>query len=419
MEQKNTWLIKICCVIAAFSLWLYIVNVGDYAVTRTVTVPVDLVNVQSVTERKLAILPGQKFMVTLNVKGTPSDIELNKDQFKVVADMSMYALSKGEIRIPVIIERQPVNVTVLNSGSYYIKVEFDDYVEKTVPVKFNIEGKLKEGFYALEESISPTEVSVSGAARYVNKVVRAEASKNIENLDKDLNLRLPLKAVDDSGKEVENVNLNINVVEVKIPIKETKTLPVKINTKGTLKKDIHLKSLTAVPDKIEVVLKNDTNNITYIETEPIDLSSITSSEEIPVKIIPKEGVILLNNDNIIKVKAIVEKVESKTLTKDISIKNLNDNFTASLSSVKANITVLGLESVIDKINNENINCFVDLSSLNSEGEYSIKVNTSIPYDLSNITVNPETIKVVLKKKETQTVNDPSQNVNTTPIQGGQ
>lgn len=419
MEQKSTWIIKICCVIAAFSLWLYIVNVGDYDVPRQVTVNVEPINVESVTERKLAILPGQKFTVTLNVKGTQSDIELNKDQFKVVADMSAYALSKGEIRIPVRIDRQPVNVTVLNSESYYIKVNFDDYAQKTVPVELKIDGRVKAGFFALDETISPTEVTVSGAAKYVNQVARVEAKKNIDNMDKDLNVSLPLKAVDASGKEIENVTLDMKTVSVTMPIKRTKTVAIKVNTKGNLSKDLYLKSLSAVPDKIEIAGGDVVNSISYLETEPIDLSSITSSKDITVKIIDQDGITLLDSDGSVRVKVVVEKIINKNFSVNISIKNVNDNFTAALSSEKATVTVTGVESAINEINSGNIYCFVDLASINSEGEHNVEVSVSVQGSTSKVSVNPETVKVTLKKKEVPANAGAGQNSNTTTAtQGG-
>ncbi|MCM8710726.1 CdaR family protein [Clostridium sp. SYSU_GA19001] len=419
MEQKDTWLIKICCVIAAFSLWLYIVTIGNNEVTRRVTVAVELTNIDSVTDKKLVILPEQQFTVALNVKGTPADIELGKEQFKVVADMSMYALSKGEIRIPVTVERQPVNVTVLDSG-YYVKVMFDDLVQKSVPVKVSISGKAKEGFYAFPQTINPTEVIVSGAAKFVNAVTAVEAGKDINNYEEDINFNLPLKAVDADGKEVKNVSIDTNTVQVTIPVKRTKTVGINVKTKGNISNEFYLKSLVPQPEKVDIAGGNAINNITALDTEPVDLSTLSPNKNIVVKLIVPEGISLINSDGTVKVKANLEKVISKTYSLNIGIKNLNEVFTAALDIQKVSITVSGAESTINTIKEEDFSAFADLSGITSEGEYSLKINTIIPQGVTKISTNPQSVKVTLKKKEASAAGNSDAAASTNaPTNGGQ
>lgn len=418
MEQKNTWLVKVCCVIAAFSLWFYIINVGDSEVTRQVTVSVNPINIESVTERKLAILPGQKFSVTLNVKGSPADIELYKDQFKVVADMSMYALSKGEIRIPVRIDRQPVNVTILNSGAYYVKVNFDDYMEKTVSVKVNLQGKVKDGFYAFSQNIEPREVVVSGPAKFVSQVTAVSAQQNIDNTDKDLDVTLPLKAVDAKGEEVENVTLDQHNVKISVPVKRTKTVGIKVTTKGKINNDLYLRSLTPNPEKVDIAGGDVINSIANLETEPIDLSTITESKTISIKILNREGITLLDSDGTINVKVVVEKIVQQSFQLNIGMNNLNEAYNAELDIKKTTIKISAPESVMNGIKSENFSCSIDLASVNTEGQHSVQVNAAIPEGTERVSLSPQTVKVTLKKKEAPVSTEPT-GTQTTPTNGGQ
>lgn len=405
MEQKSTWLVKIFCVVAAFSLWIYISNVDNNQITQRVyNVAVTPINSEVLADKKLAMLPEQQLTVTLNVKGTPTDISLGKDQFKVLVDFSMYALSKGEIRLPVIIERQPANVTILNSDTYFVKVQFDDLLEKSVPVKLSLSGKVKEGYYSLEQSVRPTDVIVSGPARYVNQVTAVEAKGDLKNADKDLTLSLPLVPVDSSGKEVKNVEKNADKVEILMPVKKTKTVTISPDTKGTIGKNMLLKSLTPVPERVDIAGDEDIiNSITSLKTEKIDLSKLTADSNIVVNIDVPAGVHLLNSDGTVKVKVAIDKVLEKTITLDIGVKNLNEAFTASLNILKVNLVVSGTENQIKAIKDSDFSCDVDLKDLNTEGEHTVQVNSNIPSGINEISISPQTIKVVLKKKETQQV----------------
>lgn len=402
MEQKNTWLIKVLCVIAAFSLWIYISNVDNNQITQRVyNVVVTPINTEALTDKKLVMLPDQQLTVTLNVKGTPTDISLGKDQFKVLVDFSLYAVSKGEIRLPVIIDRQPANVTILNSDTYFVKVQIDDLLQKNVPVKLSLSGKMKDGYYAIEQNMSPTDVIVSGPARYVNQVTAVEAKGDLKNADKDLTLSLPLIPVDSTGKEVKNIIKNAEKVQVNMSIKKTKTVSVTPDTKGTLGKNMVLKTLTPIPEKIDIAGdENIINGITSLKTEKIDLGKLTPDSTEVVNIIVPEGVHLINSDGTVKVKASIDKTVEKSFSLDIGVKNLADSFTAVLGTTKASLVVTGSEAQINALKDSDISCSVDLTNINTEGDHTLQVNVSLPSGVNLVSASPPSIKITLKKKDT-------------------
>lgn len=403
MDQKSTWLIKICCVIAAFSLWLYIANLESNQIPQRISVPVTLTGLENVTEQKLKILPPmQPYTVTLNVTGSLTDVQLNKEQFKAVADFSEWVFTKGERTIPVRIERQPANVTIVNTGTLSIKVAFDDLKEKNMPIKISQDGKIKDGFFALEPSLTPSDAHISGAAKFVDQVDHVEVKIDLKNADKDLNLKLPVKAVDASGKEVKNVDVSPDSVEISIPIRKTKTVGINVKTKGTINKDYILKSLTPTPDKVDIAGGENVNGINTLDTEPIDLSTLTPNKVVVVKIIKPEGINFTNSDGTVKVKATLDKIIQKTFSLDIQIKKANDNFNITLDNPKLSLVVTGPESQINALKNEDFNCNIDIGAINNEGDHSVRVNYTLPEGISKVSANPENVKVTLKKKGEQT-----------------
>jgi YbbR domain-containing protein len=406
MDQKSTWLIKICCVIAAFSLWLYIINETNTQTTQNILVPVELTNLEIANEKGYAVLPGQEFNISLNVKGSTADIASGKNQFKVVADMGLYVVTKGDNNIPIRVERQPVNVNILNSQALFVKVTLDDLIKKTFPVKVNLSGKVKEGYYAYPQNTAPTEVEVSGAAKYVNQVVAIEAKSDLKSTDKDLNMKLPLRALDAAGKEIKEVNISPDTVEVIVPVKKTKTVPITVETKGTLNKLYSMKgSLVPTPDKVEIAGDEAIiNNVTALKTEQVDLSTLTPNKAIAAKIILPPGVTLLDSDGTVKIKATLDNVISKTFQGLIQFKNINEAYTAVSDNSKFTIEVSGPAEIVNAIKNEDFNYTIDASSFTEEKEHTININVKIPEGAAKVSQTPQSVKVTVKKKETQPTN---------------
>ncbi len=400
MEQKNTWLIKICCVIAAFSLWLYIINETNIETNQELAVPVELTNVEFVNEKGYALLPDQQFTVKLKVKGSTADIAYGKSQFKVVADMGIYAVTKGDNYIPIRVERQPVNVKVLNDTGLYVKVTMDDLIKKTLPVKVNLSGKTKDGYHAFPQSIAPTEVEVRGAAKYVNQVAAIEAKSDLKNSDKDLNMKLPLRALDAAGKEIKDVLISPDTVEVIVPVKKTKTVPITIDTKGTLNKAFSMKGLVATPDKVEIAGDEDSiNAITSLKTEQIDLSTLTPNKTVVAKIILPPGISLLDSDGTVKVKATLDNVIEKTFQAQIQLKNINEAYTAVLDNSKLSVTVSGPEELINAIKNEDFNYTIDVANFTEERDHVININIKIPEGVTKLSQTPQSVKITIKRKD--------------------
>ncbi|MCJ7690049.1 MAG: hypothetical protein MUO60_12105, partial [Clostridiaceae bacterium] len=154
---KQEFIIRVCCIIAAFVLWLFITStenpISDYKIKN---IPVQLVNMDILGDSNLVLVPGQELEIDLSIKGANTSILLDKkaEDFTVVADLSAYALRAGEQKIPIEIRRSPDNINVVNSDSLFIKVTLDKLIETKLPIKFNISGEPKQSFYASKPKLS-------------------------------------------------------------------------------------------------------------------------------------------------------------------------------------------------------------------------------------------------------------------------
>ncbi|MBM7869660.1 YbbR domain-containing protein [Clostridium pascui] len=400
-NKKEQLIIKICCLIAAFGLWLYTTNVLNPIRTYKKSIPVVLMNADAIGQSNLTLIPGQNPSITLTLKGTANDVySVTENQFKVVIDLGAYVLKKGENIIPVELKEIPNNIKVVNTENLWAKVEIDELEEKVVPIKTDIEGKAKEGYYALKTNINENSARITGAARYVEKVDAVVAKYNISNRTSDLQQAVSLKPVDKNNNVVDYVKVEPSYVNVKVPIKKIKSIPITVKTTGELSDKI-LNSIISIPSSIEIAGEDALiNSITSLNTETIDLST-SSKDEIDVKLIVPEGVTLINNNGYVKVKITSNNILQKTISSTIKFINKGEDYDVTLDVSQVNIMIKGTGDILNDI--ATLESYIDLNSL-KEGTHSVPISVNIPSNVSLVSMTPSNINVTIKKKVVETIN---------------
>lgn len=400
-NKKEQLIIKICCLIAAFGLWLYTTNVLNPIRTYKKSIPVVLMNADAIGQSNLTLIPGQNPSITLTLKGTANDVySVTENQFKVVIDLGAYVLKKGENIIPVELKEIPNNIKVVNTENLWAKVEIDELEEKVVPIKTDIEGKAKEGYYALKTNINENSARITGAARYVEKVDSVVAKYNISNRTSDLQQSVSLKPVDKNNNVVDYVKVEPSYVNVKVPIKKIKSIPITVKTTGELADRI-LNSIISIPSSIEIAGEDALiNSITSLNTETIDLST-SSKDEIDIKLIVPEGVTLINNNGYVKVKITSNNILQKSISSTIKFINKSEDYDVTSDISQVNIIIKGTGDILNNITT--IESYIDLNSL-KEGTHSLPIGVNIPSNVSLVSVTPSNINVTIKKKVVETIN---------------
>lgn len=402
MEEKNKrqqLIIRACCIIASFVLWLYIFNVENPIRERKISVPVTVVNQDKLIESKLVTVGEEQANVSLTIKGNASDVYLVKpEDFKLESDLGAYGVKKGENKIPVVVKTSPQSVRIVNNENLWIRVVLDDLKQKAIPIKVVIEGKAKEGFFAMQPIYKTTEVEVNGPSDSIKRVSSAVAKFDVKNSTKDIVTVLPLQPLDSEGNIVKDISIKPESVEITVPIKKIKSVPINVKILGDLNSESNIKSITPIPETIDIAGDEKAiSNISSIDTENIDIRKINSKDSMEAKIIVPKNVILINSNGTIKLNINLNKNTQKELSLDIITKNLGNNYTVNLDKSKVSIIVSGTENIINNLKPENVECFIDLSSL-QEGEHTVNINVSLPDGVSKISQDPSNVKATITKK---------------------
>lgn len=401
-KAKNKEIIvRVVCLILSFGLWLYISNVEnptrEYRLDK---VPVEILNVETIKDQKLAVSPNQELYVTLNLEGPANEIyKITPEQFKITADLSAYALKKGENSIPVNIVNYPKSINIKNTNFLRVKVRLDDYVEKSIPIKSELKITARQGTHAEFPQIKPINALISGAGEYVNSVKTLVVSGDIRNADSDVSMSLPIKALGENNKEIEGVNIDPVNAEVLVVVKKGKFVPVNVSTTGKLPEGLVLKGLSPSTERVEVVGNDDVlDKISEVYTEPIDLSSITDSREVISKLTLPRNVQLSDDQQQIKVKIVINALITRQYQIPITTKGLTDGFQSSMNPQNITVVLRGIEDDITSFNIEDIKAEVDLTN-SKEGENVLPVMlTNSNNKVQVVSENPDKVKVTVSKK---------------------
>lgn len=422
-SKTENIIVKICCIIASFALWLYIFNIENPIKEQKITVPVNIVNKESMNELELALMPKEVNTVTLIIKGNVKDIySVKAEDFKVEADLNSFGLKKGENKIPVKVKKSPGSIKIVNEENLWTKITLDKLKSKTVPIKIKVTGTPKDGYAALNPIIKEETATIYGTETYINKVKEVVGKCNIEGKSSEIKTNISLQAKTYDGDIINEVSVEPSKVYVKIPLTRIKRIPVNMRLSEDISNNKNIESITPLQSEVEISGEEEViQNIKYIDTEMININSIKIGQEnIESNLVVPKGVILVSGNNTIKLKVkfkVIEdkkedeknkdkdkeenkedKIIEKKATKDINIINELKDKEVLLSQSNVTINMKGNKDIIDKINVDNIKCYVDLKNV-SLGENIVKVIVDMGDNKIDYSVNLDSIKVTVKEKQ--------------------
>ena len=399
-KNKQKIIVQLVCLLLSLGLWIYVTNIENpiksYELSK---VPVEIKNADSLKKAGLVLSPNQEFYVNLKIEGNNQDLfSVDKSDFTITVDLNEFVLKNGANKIAVNIENAPSTVKIKNSNGLTITINTEEYSTKEVPVKSKINVISKSSYYVATPIFTPETIVVSGPESLVNKVTKVVAEGEESNAIKTIVKNYIVTPVDENDKEVTGIELSQKWAEAIIEINEGKTVPIKINTTGTLPSGLRLKSISSTTTEIGITgPESALNSINEIGTETINLSEIKDSTNIDVALGIPDGILIHNGENSITVSIVVEKVQTKEFTIDYSIIGQQEGINVVPDNNKVTITVSGFEDVLNTLTEANFTAELDVSEYTEEGEFS-KAPTVNLVGVDNVNIdNVSEIKLTVSK----------------------
>lgn len=397
--RDNT--IKILSVIFAILLWFYVITEQNPVVPKDITVPVKIVNAESLNKNNQIVLdnPGS-YYITLKLKGKKELLDtVNQDTVSAYADVSGY-MAVGVNTVPVTVSGLPEGTTVTSRSEHNIKINIDRKVVVQRPVAISITGNPKGGLATLDALLTPSEVVLTGAESVINTVKTIKVDVDIAGVDASVNKRLPVRLLDETGKDVYGIQLDTPYINVSVPISNTKRVPIQLVLEGDAAEGYMIVDKLIQPKEILVTGSQDAlDSLVAINTIKQVLNNLMADVTLQVVLDLPEGIRLVNANEQINAVIGIQKVVTNTIEiSNIEYKNLDQKYIVSNAAAKTvRITIRGPEELLKDAQN-NIMLYVDLTNAkDGAGTYEIVVIK--PPTLEILDIEPKNIGLDIKIRE--------------------
>lgn len=372
--NEKRGLVQLICVLLSFCLWLYVTSIENPNKSSEIKdIPVEIINEDVLKEANLALSPNQNFTISLRVEGPANEVySVRSSDFKIIADLETYVLKKGENNVPVKVDNYPQGINIKNTGVLSIKINIEDYVEKYVDVISKVETSFADGFLEKSIDIYPKNVKVSGPESEVLKVKSAALIGEVRDISKDFKGDYELWPVNSDGAIVKGVKTDISKGTLNMEVAKGVEVPIKAKYTGALKDGLSIEKVVLSRNSINVIgAPQFIEGIKFIETEPINLSNITASTDMNIKLLIPDGITVSKNDGYVDVSLKIKDDNPISKNFNVNVNYIGVDAKYEYASNSVNIVLEGSKDALLSINTNNIKAEANVSGL-VEGKHEVE-----------------------------------------------
>jgi YbbR domain-containing protein len=282
------------------------------------------------------------------------------------------------------------------------KVTIQEKVSKNFSVGVDLinKNKVPEGYLIEKPLVEPNAVTITGAKQLIESISSVKARVDLDRATDTVTQESSVTVYDKRGNVI-NADVQPSVVEVTVPIKSpSKTVPLKINRTGSLRKGLSIVKIETIPNQVTIFgSKEKINSIEFIDGITIHLDEITEDKTLEVNVPLPEGVKSVDPSKV-KIVIDVQKEESKTL-KDVPIHvvGLGDQYTVDFVDPQEgamDVQLYGAPNVLSDITKDDIQLYIDVSDL-GVGEHEVKMELNGPQNIK-WQLSKENVKIKINER---------------------
>ena len=386
---------KLLSVVIAGLVWIVIMSVSDPQVTRTIeNIPVERRNEEAVSAEGMVYEALSGNRVTIKVRGSRSVVEtLQAEDFTAYVDFQEIGWVNA---VPIHVELNRTEYADLTEITYQsnavMSILLVEYLEDMAMVDIKTEN-VADGYYAFCSSISSKLLEISGSKTQVESVARLVGTVDLTGRTESFQTSVTLSPVDIDGVAIDADQLNIaqNYVQVDITILPVKEIPIELETSAvTAAEGFGIAGIDYSPKTIQIAAKREVLDELEKITIPYAADSLMQSEEVEIEIAKylPEGVYLKSDTSTLVLSISVELLVRKEFTiplpsQAIEIRNLEENFEVSYLQNTMTLPVYGVSEVLEDLQAEDLQLYLDLSSCTStDNYYSVVLRSDAELEIS-------------------------------------
>ncbi len=251
-------------------------------------------------------------------------------------------------------------------------------------------------------NIDSDKVVIKGAEHVLSNVATVKGLVDVKKLVTQevgtIELKdVMLKAYDDNGNVVKNVEIVPNKIDAEVEITSpSKELPIKVIPKGDVSFGKAIKSIELSDTKVTVYGSEEV--LADLKSVPVevDVKDLKEDREYKLSLKKPVGVNAMSVNNVTVGITLGDSVDKEISGINIEYRNLNDNYAVqgiSQEDTRVSVIVKGVSTVINSIRTEDVVAYLDLKGY-GEGEHEVAVE--VDQTDSRVQYVPKTKKVKIR-----------------------
>ncbi len=405
--------LKILSLLLAIIIWMIIMNLDDYSVTKTVRdIPVEEMNGSTIENlgKVYNIVDGDT--VDVVVKGPRSLVDpLTAADFTATANLAELSITNTVQIVVKLNDSQLSSRVQMNPVDANMNLDIEDVVSKELPVKAVTKGSVATDYAMGSAKVTPNIVNITGPESLINRITDIRAEVDVSGMYSAFQKTVEPICVDAYGETVNGKHLSMSVetVTVDAEIEPTKVVPIKVNTTGAPATGYSITSIKYNPQSITIAgAAEDLEAINAIYVSGLSVAGLNETKEYDLKLAEylPEGVFLADTDDMLAVAISFEKLAQEELTfkpEELEILGRDDENLEYALTLGAGFKVrlTGLQDNLSGVSKESLQLKVDATDLEA-GEYEPKVTYAVPKNVSVSVIGKVKLTVTEKEPATET-----------------
>lgn len=362
-ENRKEIVAALISVVFAIFLWSYVMGATNPTIRREYrNVPVELVNEETLQSNDMVVVEPKEPVINVTLSGPRNEInKVRANDIIVQVDLARFTSQTQSMPITV---QAPRDTIVYHQSQNSMVFKFEKIIDKEIPVVVETLNALPSNHIMLMGTeVKPNRVSIHGPSSIVNQIKNAKAQINLQTIEDDTSINVPITLVNAEDQQVTGVELSQKEVSVGVSINSVKEVPIKLNTVGEPEDGIQIEGPTLNQNTVSITGDNEIlNDITQIDMNPIDLSTIHETANVNVELRLPQNVFLTdpNKQIIANIKVLSDKSRTFNVNpEDITTINVLEGRTAAiLHETPVSVTIKGSTTLVDAV--EGISLYVDL-----------------------------------------------------------
>jgi len=377
MIKTNNLVLKISSLAVAFLVWIIVVNVSNPIVTRNISVPLNVVNANIITDagKTYSLMGANSVTVSYEVRSRDQS-RISASDFNASIDLGdMYDIT-GAVPIAVeVVNNKDLIIGAVASKPSIVRVSIEDLQRKEFTLTTKITGTPSDGFSVGEVKLDKTNVVVTGPVSVIGQISQIGVEIDVSGLDSDESGRAELKYFDANGNAFvisdSRVSKSFDNVGYSLVMLNGRTLVLNFDVGGSAAQGYKFTGAESTTKSIQVrgqpeVLEG-LDSIT-VPASALSVEGATGDVNLTVDIknfLPAN--VTAVGDTKVNVTLKVEALDKKSLTltvNDLNIVGAKPGVATNIVPEKITVVVSGLSANLESVTNADLKATLDVSEMN-------------------------------------------------------